>query len=679
MRSDLVEKAPDCGAFFFSMEPRLAHRMAQECEPSEFSLLCTICLTPLRGSAKRRGLAYGDEVSLLRFVLILFTALTVFWVMQPSSASASTVAVTQSYYDDPSGLLSLEDVSKKQFEPFSGQLGAGYGSSAYWIQLKFPQNLEVDPDRRHALVLRVTPTFIDQVAVYQTCHGRTEVQYIGDQYPISEQAYPALSLNLFLEPCALANPIWLRLVSTSSRSVTINVMPIDEAIKVDFHRFMFVLLSLGIIAFFLLLIILYDANIKDQLLIAFALQQVALMVVIYFNTGFARISLDLSPDYLDRLSSFVIVLVELTLLYFNFRVLQKFRVSSVLRPVVILMMAITIVNLVLVFSPWRGEVMLLNAAIVSFSIVFFSAMTFTIRNNNREADHLPRRLVSLYFAGVAVLIAPSLMTLFGFGQFVQVDAATIYSVFTTIVMSSILIVRARRRARINEEARLEMAVNLQKMKEEKRFRDQQEQLFTMLVHEVKTPIAALKIAMSNASSLDVMRDKATRHLDTVISIINHCNQAYRLEDPSFKVSLSQVNLSKLIERAIADHDIDISFDHNVPEMLETDPQLFHAIVGNLVDNADRYKAHGSTPQLTVRYDNNGSKAGIVIEIRNLVDASGIPDERQIFRKYYRSSNAHHMSGSGLGLFLAHSSALRLGGELQYVFDGQVRFRLWLPV
>ena len=129
-----------------------------------------------------------------------------------------------------------------------------------------------------------------------------------------------------------------------------------------------------------------------------------------------------------------------------------------------------------------------------------------------------------------------------------------------------------------------MAVDLQHMKQEQKFRDQQEQLFTMLVHEVKTPIAALKIAMSNATSLDVMREKAARHLDTVTTIINHCNQAYRLEDPSFEISSFRMNLSKMLEKAIADHDIDIRIEPAVPNDLEIDPQLFQAIASNLIDN-----------------------------------------------------------------------------------------------
>jgi len=107
--------------------------------------------------------------------------------------------------------------------------------------------------------------------------------------------------------------------------------------------------------------------------------------------------------------------------------------------------------------------------------------------------------------------------------------------------------------------------------------------------------------------------------------------------------------------------------------------LFQAIASNLIDNATRYKAVGTVPQLIVGLERRAGRSGLLIEVNNDVGVVGLPDERQLFRKYYRSSNAHHTSGSGLGLFLAHASAARLGGELTYIYDDKIRFRLWLPL
>jgi signal transduction histidine kinase len=51
----------------------------------------------------------------------------------------------------------------------------------------------------------------------------------------------------------------------------------------------------------------------------------------------------------------------------------------------------------------------------------------------------------------------------------------------------------------------------------------------------------------------------------------------------------------------------------------------------------------------------------------------------VFQKYYRSSGAQSISGTGLGLFLVASLAQMLGGTCRYLPDDtHVRFELWLP-
>lgn len=599
----------------------------------------------------------------------------------PSMSLAQTFAPTveKAYFEDQSGQLTVEDVTKERLTPFSGMLGGGYGSSVFWVRLKIANAASYRKDQNRFLVLRVTPTFIDRVTVYQSCGERRDVSNLGDQFPIAEQAYPALSLNLDLLPCALAEPIWLRIQSTSTRSADIAILPFDQAVEIDFRRFMLLVLAAGMILFMLLLIAVYERNIREPLLIAFALQQLALLSTMLLNNGMGRIVGILDPLAGDRISSLSTVLAELAVLYFNLRFLQNYKTSRILRPVTQMLMLVTCINIALVFTPWRGTAMYINACIIAISIVFFFAMTLTIRSNNDEDDMMSRKLVMFYYGAITLFVASPILSFFGFGTSLSLDIATTYAMFTTFVMSSMLIVRAQKRARIEENARLAMVIGLEKVEQVRKFRDQQEQLFTMLVHEVKTPIAALKIAMNNAASLDVMREKASRHLDTVTTIINHCSQAWQLEDPSFRISASCINLSPMLAKALGDHDIDIAIDTGVPEDIETDPQLFHAIVGNLVDNAVRYKAADTVPKLSVGLERRQEANGLVIEVSNWPGVSGIPDESRLFAKYYRSSNAHHTSGSGLGLFLARSSAIRLRGDLQYRFDGMIRFRLWLPL
>lgn len=610
---------------------------------------------------------------------VIFFALLVCLASSNVRAQPTSILVNKAYYEDASNELTQPQIAAKTLKPFSGILRAGYGESALWVRLNVSGVAPEEQSRRNSFVLRITPTFIDSVAVYQTCGDRTSIKLIGDQYPISGQAYKALSLNLSLEPCALANPIWLRIQSTSTRSIDISILPFDDAIDIDLERFVSIMLRAFIILFLLGIIVVYQGNASDAVLQAFAVQQVILTTIVLLNNGVGRLATLVDPLLIDRLGSVATVLGELALLNFNLRFLQSYKTSRLLTPVTYLLIALSGINLALVFSEWRSFAMFTNAVMVSVTIVFLFFTTLTIQNEKPNGEFLPRRLVVTYYGAVTVFVAAPLAGAFGYFEYYTPDIATVYGAFSTLVMSSMLILRARQKKRLIDNERLEVAIGMQKLKQEQKFRDQQEQLFTMLVHEVKTPIAALKIAMKNTESNEVLREKAARHLDTITSIINHCNAAYRLDDPAFKVSKTQVEIFPVIENTLGENDIKVRIRPGVPEILKTDRQLFSAIISNLIDNAVRYKKHDSIPELAVDLEVRNTKSGLLIEVMNTPGVSGLPDKERIFEKYYRTNTAHHTSGSGLGLFLAYRSALRLGGNLEYVYDGMIRFRLWLPL
>jgi signal transduction histidine kinase len=71
--------------------------------------------------------------------------------------------------------------------------------------------------------------------------------------------------------------------------------------------------------------------------------------------------------------------------------------------------------------------------------------------------------------------------------------------------------------------------------------------------------------------------------------------------------------------------------------------------------------------------------GVQITVRNTVGPLGVPDADQVFKKYYRNTQATKIAGSGLGLFLVHELVGVMGGEATYTTDKQqVMFRIWIP-
>jgi signal transduction histidine kinase len=54
---------------------------------------------------------------------------------------------------------------------------------------------------------------------------------------------------------------------------------------------------------------------------------------------------------------------------------------------------------------------------------------------------------------------------------------------------------------------------------------------------------------------------------------------------------------------------------------------------------------------------------------NQVAPGGAPDLARLFTRYYRSEAARSHAGAGLGLWLARTLALRLGGTIDYRREG----------
>lgn len=72
--------------------------------------------------------------------------------------------------------------------------------------------------------------------------------------------------------------------------------------------------------------------------------------------------------------------------------------------------------------------------------------------------------------------------------------------------------------------------------------------------------------------------------------------------------------------------------------------------------------------------------GVTITVANKTGIAAWPEADKVFKKYYRSTGAKMISGTGLGLFLVASMARIIGATCTYAPDDTyVRFELWLPI
>lgn len=191
---------------------------------------------------------------------------------------------------------------------------------------------------------------------------------------------------------------------------------------------------------------------------------------------------------------------------------------------------------------------------------------------------------------------------------------------------------------------------------------QQKNFLMTVSHELKTPIASLKLYLQTLLKRDLAVEKRKEILTKSLADTERLNNlvesillATKIDDGSLFMNKHKVDLSQLVQ----DHtlklmesnsktlDIEFFIEDNI-EFLGDEESII-SIVNNLLSNAIKYSPDKST--ITVTLMNKDSH--ILFSVAD--QGPGIPNEEKnrIFDKFYRigDENTRKQQGTGLGLFL----------------------------
>jgi signal transduction histidine kinase len=251
-----------------------------------------------------------------------------------------------------------------------------------------------------------------------------------------------------------------------------------------------------------------------------------------------------------------------------------------------------------------------------------------------------------------------------------------YSLLSGLVFFFLLQMRSKAllRQEITRSSQMEALVS-----QERKRREEQAMLMTMLSHEIKTPLSVLKLVVDQKLSGSDLEGHANRAVSNITLIINRCLQLGKLDAQAIPLHPSVVQINQLVSAIVRDHNasdqITITGDPNLSAYVDED--LLKVILSNLIENALKYALAGSQIQFfeCMKHD----KSGIALEFSNAIGPLGAPDSESVFKKFYRNRSATKVSGSGLGLFLSHELTQVLGGQITYRRESdRVIFDLWIP-
>jgi signal transduction histidine kinase len=224
-----------------------------------------------------------------------------------------------------------------------------------------------------------------------------------------------------------------------------------------------------------------------------------------------------------------------------------------------------------------------------------------------------------------------------------------------------------------------LIVNTSFLVREIRRNEQHDSFINAVTHELKTPIASIRLYLETLQSRDV-DDKRRREFyrlmlsdtDRLLGTVEQVLKAGQAGQRGAKHQRVQIAFDGLVRECI---DLVRTRHHLEPDALQYElassngnqAQVFGNVedlrtaVSNLLDNAVKYS--GSQVEVAVRVA--ADEKNVTLQVRDR--GVGIPPEelKRIFKRFYRVSNRAlaHVKGTGLGLFIVWSIARRHGGKV----------------
>jgi two-component system sensor histidine kinase SenX3 len=233
-----------------------------------------------------------------------------------------------------------------------------------------------------------------------------------------------------------------------------------------------------------------------------------------------------------------------------------------------------------------------------------------------------------------------------------------------------------------------MIVNTSFLIREIRRNEQHDSFINAVTHELKTPIASIRLYLQTLQRRDVdevqrgefyrlMLDDTDRLMGTVDQVLKAGEAGHKRQDRRVPVDFSGL-VRECVEVARASHHLppeslryEQSVNHGAVAGVLGDSEELRAAVSNVLDNAVKYS--GDQVDISVRLDTPDEKR-VTLSVRDR--GVGIPAEelKRIFKRFYRVSNRSlsHIKGTGLGLFIVRAIARKHGGRVFAESEGEGR-------
>ena len=239
-----------------------------------------------------------------------------------------------------------------------------------------------------------------------------------------------------------------------------------------------------------------------------------------------------------------------------------------------------------------------------------------------------------------------------------------------------------------------VALNTIFLVREIRRNEQQDSFLNAVTHELKTPIASIRLyleTLQHRSVDDAKREEFYRIMlddtDRLLGTVEQVLKAGEARHGERRKDFQEIDFSALVRDAL---ELARIRHHLAPEtlrfgiepieqiLLKGNPEELRTATANLLDNAVKYSGEQKDIVVDVLTPDMDT-----VSLRVRDKGIGIPKRelKRVFKRFYRIQTERKVKGTGLGLFIVRAIARRHGGDVTAESEGEGRgsaFTIRLP-